>query len=50
MHPGWVDTPSIKEAMPKFYNKMKDKLRKTEEGADTIIYLSVIESEKLKNG
>lgn len=27
MHPGWVDTPAIREAMPDFYNKMKDKLR-----------------------
>jgi len=30
MHPGWVDTPSIREAMPKFYNKMKEKLKEPE--------------------
>jgi dehydrogenase/reductase SDR family protein 12 len=27
MHPGWVDTPSVRIAMPDFYEKMKDKLK-----------------------
>ena len=27
MHPGWADTPAVRNAMPGFYNKMKDKLR-----------------------
>ena len=50
MHPGWVDTQAIREAMPDFYQKMKDKLREPDEGADTILYLSVAELEQLKNG
>lgn len=30
MHPGWSDTPSVREAMPDFYEKMKDKLKTAE--------------------
>jgi dehydrogenase/reductase SDR family protein 12 len=41
MHPGWSDTPSVREAMPDFYEKMKDKLKTSEEGADTILWLSL---------
>lgn len=41
MHPGWSDTPALRVAMPDFHAKMKDKLKTPEEGADTIVYLSV---------
>jgi len=41
MHPGWADTPAVRSAMPGFYEKMKDKLRTTEQGADTIIWLAI---------
>ena len=41
MHPGWVDTPAVRESMPDFYNKMKDKLKEAPEGADTINYLAI---------
>lgn len=27
MHPGWVDTAAVREAMPDFYNKFKDVLK-----------------------
>ena len=27
MHPGWADTPAVRNSMPSFYEKMKDKLR-----------------------
>ncbi|KAK3589945.1 hypothetical protein CHS0354_034967 [Potamilus streckersoni] len=40
MHPGWADTPAVRTSMPYFYEKMKNKLRTTEEGADTIIWLA----------
>jgi dehydrogenase/reductase SDR family protein 12 len=40
--------------MPDFYNKMKDKLRTVEQGADTIVWLAIAESpvtdEKNKGG
>jgi len=41
MHPGWADTPAVRSAMPGFYEKMKDKLRTTEQGADTIVWLAI---------
>ena len=39
MHPGWVDTPAIRRAMPKFTAVTKRILRSPEEGADTISWL-----------
>ena len=39
MHPGWADTPGVKSAIPGFYEKLKDRLRTPEQGADTIIWL-----------
>ncbi|CAG5136214.1 unnamed protein product [Candidula unifasciata] len=41
MHPGWVDTPGVQTSLPQFYEKMKDKLRSEEQGADTVIWLAV---------
>ncbi|ESO86444.1 hypothetical protein LOTGIDRAFT_195174 [Lottia gigantea] len=41
MHPGWADTPAVRSAMPDFYEKMKDRLRTAEQGADTLIWLAV---------
>lgn len=41
MHPGWADTPAVREALPRFYRFTKDRLRTPREGADTIVYLSV---------
>ena len=50
MHPGWVDTPAVRTSMPDFYNKMKDDLKKQEDGADTINYLLIEEHNKIENG
>ena len=51
---GWADTPAVRSSMPDFYNKMKDKLRTVEQGADTIVWLAIAESpvtdEKNKGG
>lgn len=44
MHPGWVDTPALREAMPDFYQKMKDDLKDAPDGADTINYLAIAPS------
>eukprot|EP00091_Calanus_sinicus_P008879 TRINITY_DN21149_c0_g1_i1.p2 TRINITY_DN21149_c0_g1~~TRINITY_DN21149_c0_g1_i1.p2 ORF type:complete len:109 (-),score=32.47 TRINITY_DN21149_c0_g1_i1:51-377(-) len=41
MHPGWADTPAVRNSMPDFYEKMKDKLRTVEQGADTVVWLAV---------
>ncbi|XP_061774837.1 DHRS-12_like_SDR_c-like domain-containing protein isoform X1 [Nerophis ophidion] len=44
MHPGWVDTPAVANAMPDFHRSMKDSLRTPEQGADTVVWLAVSEA------
>lgn len=39
MHPGWAETPGVKEAIPLFHRLMKGRLRTPLEGADTILWL-----------
>ena len=57
MHPGWADTPAVRNSMPgtkildagyhqhsipsDFYEKMRDKLRTVEQGADTAVWLAI---------
>jgi NAD(P)-dependent dehydrogenase (short-subunit alcohol dehydrogenase family) len=40
MHPGWVDTPGVVDALPEFYRITKRVLRTPEQGADTITWLA----------
>ncbi len=40
MHPGWVDTQGVVDALPTFYKLMKNVLRTPEQGADTIVWLA----------
>ena len=40
MHPGWVDTPGVRSALPGFYRTTKQILRTPEEGADTAVWLA----------
>jgi dehydrogenase/reductase SDR family member 12 len=39
MHPGWVDTPGLRESLPRFHALMRGLLRTPEQGADTIVWL-----------
>jgi dehydrogenase/reductase SDR family protein 12 len=41
MHPGWVDTPGVKNSLPGFRRVMNTTLRTPEQGADTIVWLAV---------
>ncbi|EAR99402.1 short-chain dehydrogenase/reductase family protein (macronuclear) [Tetrahymena thermophila SB210] len=50
MHPGWVDTPVLPQAMPDFYKRFKDDLRKCEEGSDTIFWLQCMPASRLESG
>ncbi|XP_035693691.1 dehydrogenase/reductase SDR family member 12-like isoform X2 [Branchiostoma floridae] len=43
-HPGWADTPAVRTSMPDFHQKMKSRLRSVEQGADTLVWLSVAEA------
>ena len=51
MHPGWSDTPAVQTSMPSFREKMINKLRTPEQGADTLVWMCCFESlEKFPNG
>jgi NAD(P)-dependent dehydrogenase (short-subunit alcohol dehydrogenase family) len=40
MHPGWVDTPGVAEALPRINTAFAPILRTPAEGADTIVWLA----------
>ena len=41
MHPGWVNTHGLKEALPVFSKLMRNRLRSAYQGADTIVWLLI---------
>ena len=43
MHPGWADTPGIRESLPGFHRLTARVLRDGDEGADTSIWLAAAE-------
>ncbi|WP_328396742.1 SDR family NAD(P)-dependent oxidoreductase [Nocardia sp. NBC_00416] len=40
MHPGWVDTPGISAALPRFSSALRPAMRTADEGADTAVWLA----------
>ncbi|OMO83960.1 Short-chain dehydrogenase/reductase SDR [Corchorus olitorius] len=50
MHPGWAETPGVAKSLPNFNQRLSGKLRTSEEGADTIIWLALQPKEKLVSG
>jgi len=40
MHPGWADTPGIRDSLPGFSKVMGPLLRTADEGADTVVWLA----------
>ncbi len=50
MHPGWVDTPGVRTALPGFYRMTRLVLRNGDEGADTLIWLAVSPPAELGSG
>jgi NAD(P)-dependent dehydrogenase (short-subunit alcohol dehydrogenase family) len=43
MHPGWADTPGVRESIPRFHRVASAILRTPAEGADTIVWLAAAE-------
>lgn len=39
MHPGWVDTPGVRDSLPRFHRVTGPLLRDPDAGADTIVWL-----------
>lgn len=50
MHPGWVNTPGIAAALPRFHAIMRPLLRTPGEGADTIVWLATTDPARLGSG
>nr|XP_016443495.1 PREDICTED: dehydrogenase/reductase SDR family member 12-like isoform X2 [Nicotiana tabacum] len=50
MHPGWAETPGVSKSLPDFSKSFEGKLRSSEEGADTVIWLALQPKEKLVSG
>jgi NAD(P)-dependent dehydrogenase (short-subunit alcohol dehydrogenase family) len=41
MHPGWADTPAVRSSIPRFWERMRGRLRDAEQGADTVLWLAI---------
>ena len=39
MHPGWVDTPGLRQSLPRFHRLLRPLLRDPAQGADTAVWL-----------
>jgi NAD(P)-dependent dehydrogenase (short-subunit alcohol dehydrogenase family) len=50
MHPGWVDTPGVQEALPTFRRVMGPLLRDADAGADTIVWLGAADEPLRSSG
>ncbi|VVB18061.1 unnamed protein product [Arabis nemorensis] len=50
MHPGWAETPGVAKSLPSFSESFSGKLRTSEQGADTIVWLALQPKEKLVSG
>jgi dehydrogenase/reductase SDR family protein 12 len=50
MHPGWVDTPGIRDALPGFTRLIGPVIRSPVEGADTIVWLGAAPEALAVNG
>ncbi len=50
MHPGWVDTPGVATALPRFRRLTRPILLSPEQGADTIVWLATTPPERLGPG
>ena len=40
MHPGWADTPGVRDSLPRFYGLLRPILRTPDQGADTLVWLA----------
>jgi NAD(P)-dependent dehydrogenase (short-subunit alcohol dehydrogenase family) len=50
MHPGWADTPGVRESLPRFRAVMGPLLRTPSQGADTIVWLATDPRPLASNG
>uniref|UniRef100_A0A2K5D3C3 Dehydrogenase/reductase 12 n=1 Tax=Aotus nancymaae TaxID=37293 RepID=A0A2K5D3C3_AOTNA len=41
MHPGWADTPGVRQVMPRFHTRFRNRLRSKAQGTDTVLWLAL---------
>ena len=44
MHPGWTDTPGLRDSLPRFARTVGPVLRSPDQGADTVVWLAAAPS------
>lgn len=49
-HPGWVDTPGVRDSLPMFHKITRPLLRTPEQGSDTILWLATAPSGGQESG
>ena len=47
MHPGWADTPGVRESLPTFRKLVGPLLRSPQQGADTMVWLAADDGEPM---
>jgi len=47
MHPGWADTPGVRESLPTFRKVVGPLLRSPQQGADTLVWLAADDDQPL---
>lgn len=50
MHPGWADTPAVASSIPKVHEMMEKRLRRPEQGADTLLWLAAADAPTKSTG
>lgn len=40
LHPGWADTPGVRDSLPRFHRYLKPALRTPAQGVDTLVWLA----------
>jgi dehydrogenase/reductase SDR family protein 12 len=50
MHPGWVETAGVRNAMPEFHKSFSSMFRTVEQGADTVLWLALMDADRLQSG
>ena len=50
MHPGWAETPGVRESLPRFTQVMAPILRDPEGGAETAVWLASVDQDEAPGG
>jgi dehydrogenase/reductase SDR family member 12 len=49
LHPGWADTPGVRQSLPRFRRILGPLLRTADEGADTLVWLAADDGRPLED-